>query len=265
LKKKQTGHCFQAVDTHDDPGSLVRALDTLHREPFYAAYKIRIVELMNPQQGNMYLEVGAGTGDDARALAEIGRSIVVAVDMSRTMTAEASSRGLRTVVAGDAEYLPFAEDTFDGCWADRTFQHLSNPGRALDEIIRVTKVGGRVVVVDPDYDTQVVECPDQELARRVLRFRTDRGLRNGALAHRMPAMFGRAGLSNIETEPLMLVVRDPTSVDNVMGLRSWARSAQLAGYLSVEDADRWEQLFDETAVAGCFLYALAFFITAGTK
>jgi len=43
-----------------------------------------------------------------------------------------------------------------------------------------------VVVVDPDYDTQVVDVEDQTLARRVLRFRADRLLRNGTLAHRMP-------------------------------------------------------------------------------
>jgi SAM-dependent methyltransferase len=42
----------------------------------------------------------------------------------------------------DAESLPFEDASFDGVWADRTFQHLTDPERALDELVRVTRPGG---------------------------------------------------------------------------------------------------------------------------
>ena len=64
---------------------------------------------------------------------------------------------------------------------------------------------------------------------------------------------------------MTLVVRDPTAVDNVMGLRTWARSAQKIGYVSEEDVIRWEALFDGTVTAGRFMYAVTFFLTAGAK
>ena len=82
------------------------------------------------------------------------------------MVDEARRRGLPTATVGDATSLPFPDDFFDGCWADRTFQHLADPHKALAELARVTRSGGRIVVVDPDYDTQVVDVADQALARR---------------------------------------------------------------------------------------------------
>lgn len=119
--------------------------------------------------------------------------------------------------------------------------------------------------MDPDYDTQVVDIADQALARRVLRFRADHGLRNGTLAHRLPGLFAAAGLRDVQVEGLTLVVRDPTAVDNVMGLRTWAGSAHTRGLLPAADAARWPAALDEAIAAGRFLYALTFFLTSGVK
>ena len=253
------------VDSHEDPDSWIRVLDKLHQESFYVAYKKRVVELVRPQAGGLYLDVGAGAGDDARTMAETAQATVVAVDLSRTMMLEASRRGLLCSIVSDAALLPFAGNTFDGCWADRTFQHLTDPEKVLSEMVRVVKPAGRIVAVDPDYGTQAMELPDQNLARRVLRFRADFGLQQGTMAHSMAGMFTACGLSDAKAETMRLVVQDPTAVDNVMGLRTWARSAQSIGYLSEEDADRWENLFDDTVAAGRFTYSVTFFLTAGTK
>ncbi len=265
MNKKRTEHGFTEVDSYEDPRSWVRCLDTLHKEPFYIAYKARIAQLLEPQTGGTYLDIGAGTGDDARAMAKTVQTTVVAIDHSKTMMSEVTHGGLDTSVVGCATCLPFTDNSFDGCWSDRTFQHLVDSVQALAEIGHVTKPRGRIVVVDPDYDTQVLEFPDQELARRVLRYRAERGLRNGALAHHMPAMFSDAGLCQVTVETVTLVVRDHTAVDNVMGLRSWSRAARSSGYLSDHDVTRWERLFDKTVAARRFMYAVTFFLTAGTK
>lgn len=257
-------HGFTAVDRQEDPSAWVRTLDTVGREPFYAAYKARTLQLLAPQPGRRYLDVGGGTGAEARALMTVGAKAVV-LDLSRTMVAAARRRGVGLAVVGDAATLPFATDTFDGCRADRTFQHLAAPEVALRELVRVTRPGGRIVTVDPDYDTQVIDVVDQALARRVLRFRADHGLRNGTLAHRMAGLFTAVGLRDVQTEGLTLVVRDPTAVDNVMGLRTWAGSAHAHGLLSATDAERWPHTLDEAIAAGRFFYAVTFFLTSGVR
>ena len=258
-------HPFTAVDDQPDPTTWIEILDHIRAEPAYAAYKVRIGELLRPVAGGKYLEVGAGTGDDALALAARFGVEVVGVDASATMVEEARRRGLRDALVGDAHALPFTDASFDGSWSDRTFQHLADPPGALAELARVTKPGGRIVLADPDYDTQVVDVTDQALARRVLLFRADHALRNGTLAHRMGGLFVRAGLEDVSVEATAVVLRDPTALDNAMGLRTWARTAHQRGMLRAEDVAAWERELDEAVSGGRFLYAFNVFLTAGTR
>jgi ubiquinone/menaquinone biosynthesis C-methylase UbiE len=265
VDERRPEHGFTSVDEQEDPSAWIKVLDRVRRELTYAAYKARIGELLRPVVGGAYLDVGAGTGDDALELAARYGVRVVAVDSSDTMVAEAKARGLEEARIADAQALPFAGATFDGCWADRVFQHLEDPTKALGELVRVTKAGGRIVVADPDYDTQVVDVADQELARRILRFRADHLLRNGTLAHRMSGLFLRAGLTDASVEAATVVLRDPAALDNAMGLRSWAEVAHARGVLRSEEAAAWAQMIDESITEGRFLYSFSIFLTAGTK
>ena len=263
-------HGYAAVDEQPDPTAWVRLLDRICEEPFYAGYKARVLELLAPGAGGRYLDVGGGTGAAARGVGAMARergggdALAVALDRSLTMVREAARRGT-VAVAGAAEALPFADGCFDGAWADRTFQHLADPGRGLAELVRVTRTGGRLVVVDPDHDTQVVDVEDQELARRVLRFRADHLLRNGTIAHRLPGLLNALGVVDLRVEAATLVVRDHTAVDNVMGLRTWAATAHERGLLGPADAAAWPAQLDRAVASGRFLYAVSFFITAGTR
>ncbi|MCX5358638.1 methyltransferase domain-containing protein [Streptomyces sp. NBC_00124] len=257
-------HGFTSVDSQPRPGDWVQVLDRVAAEPFYAAYKQRLQESLRPPAGGLFLEVGAGTGDAAQALRSRWRAEVVAVDSSLTMVAQARERGLTHACVADGHRLPFGADRFDGAWADRVLQHVAEPGRVLDELLRVVRPGGRVALADPDYDTQVLDIDDQDLARRVLRFRADVLLRNGTLAHRHGGLLAARGLDDITVEARTLVVRDPSAVDHVMGLRTWAHTAAARGHLDPADADRFVVQFDEAARTGCFTYAVTFFLTAGT-
>ena len=264
-KNVRKGHAFEDVDAQPDASSWVEVLDRVRLEPQYEAYKRRVAELLCPQPGQRYLEVGTGNGSDALAVAERFDVSVVGVDVSETMVAEARRRGLTEALVADAHELPFEDESFAGAWSDRTFQHLTTPATALRELVRVTSKRGAIVVADPDYDTQVVSVRDQELAHRVLRFRADQLLRNGTLAHQMPRLFAEAGLSNVRVEALPVVLRDPTALDNVMGLRDWASVAHERGVLGAEEAERWEQEIGDAVDGGYFLYAFTVFITAGAR
>jgi SAM-dependent methyltransferase len=265
VTEETPAHGFTAVDDQADPRAWIDVLDRVRGEPAYRAYKARVAAQLRPAAGGRYLEVGCGTGADALALAARFGVEVVGVDVSGTMVEEARARGLASAVVADAAALPFEGEDFDGAWADRTFQHLAEPEAALAELVRVVGPGGRIVVVDPDYDTQVVELEDQELARRVLRFRADHALRNGTLAHRMGGLFAAAGLTDVSVETQPVVLRDPRALDDAMGLRTWAATAAECGLLSHEDAAAWERQLDEAVAEDRFLYAFSLFLTAGTR
>ncbi|WP_234315391.1 methyltransferase domain-containing protein [Streptomyces globisporus] len=233
-------------------------------EPFYAAYKRRLQEFPRAEAGGLFLELGAGTGDAAVALRSRCGAEVVAVDSSLTMIAEARDRGLPHVAVADGHRLPFAAGQFDGAWADRVLQHVVEPARVLDELLRVVRPGGRVAWADPDYGTQVLDIDDQELARRVLRFRADGGLRNGTLAHQHAGLLAARGLHDVTVEARTLVVRDPSAADDVMGLRTWAHTAAARGCLDPLDADRFVAQFDDAVRPGRFTYTVTLFLTVGT-
>jgi len=254
-------HGFTDVDRQDRPQDWAGLLDRISDEPFYATLKRRLAELLQPSRGGIYLDAGAGTGAAAAALP----ADTVALDFSYTMAQAARARGLRRVVQADAHHLPFANASFTGVWADRVLQHVADPRRVAAELVRVLAPGGRLVLCDPDYDTQVLDIADQALARRVLRFRADRLLRNGAYAHRHAGLLTDLRLTDVAVEAHTLVVRDPSAVDNVMGLRSWASTAASRGALPAEDAARFEAMFDDAVAAGHFTYAVTFFLTSARR
>jgi ubiquinone/menaquinone biosynthesis C-methylase UbiE len=254
-------HGFTRVDREPRPSAWVDCLDKLHSEPFYREYKERVRAILCPRPTGTYLELGSGVGTDAMAL----EAKVIGVDRSLTMSRESLSRGLSMSVVADADALPLPTGLVDGCWSDRTFQHLARPQQALEELIRVMKAGATIVVVDPDYGTQAIEFPDQVLARKVLDFRSRCALRNGTLAHQMKERFVEAGLEDVVVEERTLLVRDPASIDNVMGLRSWARAALAQGLMSDAEVQRWEALYDELVAEGRFFWSVSFFITSGRK
>ncbi|MEH0823748.1 methyltransferase domain-containing protein [Micromonospora sp. CPCC 205714] len=214
--------------------------------------------------GRRYVEVGAGTGASAVRLRDEHDAGVVAVDRAATMAATMQARGLTQCAVADAHRLPFLDDSFDGAWSDRTVQHLADPRAAIGELVRVVRPGGRIVLADPDYDTQVLDIADQDLARRVLRFRADVLLRNGTLAHQHAGILATFGLADVTVEPRTLLVRDPAAADNVLGLRSWAATAAQRGVLEPGEARSFEDQFDEAVDAGRFTYAVTFFLTAAT-
>jgi SAM-dependent methyltransferase len=251
--------------TAQDRAAWIAVLDAARSLPAYRAYKLRIAELLRPIRGGRYLEVGVGTGDDALALEAAHGVQVVGVDASETMVAEARRRGLRDARVADAHALPFDDATFDGAWADRVLQHLVDPHGALDELVRVTKPGGRVIVADPDWDTQVVDVPIQNLARRVPRWRTDYAQRNGTIAHRSGGILVASRCADVVVEAAPIVLQDPQALDNGLGLGDWSGFAHKEGLVTADEVELWRRQLDDAATAGRFLYAFTIFVTAGTR
>lgn len=113
--------------------------------------------------------------------------------------------------------------------------------------------------------TQKVGIPDQDLARRVLRFRTELALRNGTLAPELGRLFTDAGLTEVHVQEMPIVLRDPTALDNAMGLREWARFAHERRLIDAEDVEAWQRALDDAAANDAFLYSFSIFVTTGRR
>ena len=101
--------------------------------------------------GEQVLEVGGGMGTDLAQFARHG-AIVTDVDLSEGHLQLAREnfrlRGLSgTFVHHDAESLPFDDNTFDLVYSNGVIHHTPNTGKAVAEIHRVLKPGGRVIAM----------------------------------------------------------------------------------------------------------------------
>jgi len=99
--------------------------------------------------GMRVLDLAAGTGTSARALASSGAR-TVACDFSLGMLRVGASRGGEPVsfVAGDALRLPFGDGVFDAVTISFGLRNVADPGAALAEMRRVTRPGGRLVICE---------------------------------------------------------------------------------------------------------------------
>lgn len=240
----------------DGARSIERALewqDRIDGWPQVQAYKRRSFELLAGLAP--VLDVGAGTGLDAIALDALG------VDASAAMCARASGRGA-VVARADAHALPFPSDSFGGVRADRVVQHLADPVAALDELVRVTRPGGRVAVCDPDQESLVIAVPGvrPELVAEVKRMRRDVGYRNGTLAGRLPSLLSARGLGDVTVDAFPLVLTDP---DDAFGLPGWVRYWQERAPFDARDVAEWEQGVERSRRDGGFVYALLYLVVSG--
>jgi demethylmenaquinone methyltransferase/2-methoxy-6-polyprenyl-1,4-benzoquinol methylase len=124
----------------------------LHRR-----WKRRVVELARPTAGQRALDVCCGTGDLAFALAQRGAE-VVGLDFNAAMLEVATQRlSKRTsheaipligFIRGDAQHLPFADGSFNIVTVGYGLRNLADWQAGLREISRVTRAGGRIVILE---------------------------------------------------------------------------------------------------------------------
>ena len=122
-----------------------------------------LLDLAAPRTGDVCLDVAAGTGLVARALAARAAR-VVAVDITPAMVQAGAQQARRegvsvAFVIGDACALPVADGACDLVLTRFSLHHLEEPVRLLGEMVRVCRAGGRLVVKD------LVASPDPVVAR----------------------------------------------------------------------------------------------------
>ncbi len=260
---------FGRIDATSDPTYFVRFLDTAGAAPSVQAYKRRLVEFLDLRPGQRVLDVGCGTGDDVREMARIvgANGRVIGIDNSRAMVDVAQKRGIGTkmsveFIVGDAHDLPFESASFDGCQADRSLMHVPDAARALTEMTRVTKAGGRIVVFEVDFETIVIDADDRLLARKIANTWCD-GFRDGWLGRRIPALAADLGWDDIQILPYTLLL-SPALAYPLLGSTTVDRAVE-NGAITASDGQRWLQHLDDLQRTKRFFSSLTGFVVAGRR
>jgi ubiquinone/menaquinone biosynthesis C-methylase UbiE len=255
----------------DAPDQLLY-LDTYNAAEFAKAYKRQLYELLQVREGHYVLDVGCGPGDDVRAMAQIVgcNGKVVGVDNNEKMIAEVRRREAKTELSVefclcDAHQLSFGAGLFDRCHADRVFQHLEDPAQALGEVIRVTKPGGLIVAIEPDWETLALDVQDRAITRKIAHYICDQMVRNGWMGRQLPNLFKAYGLIEISVVARAVPLTDFVLADRLWGLRRNAERARKAGVISTSEAAGWIESLERASQTNRFFGAVTGFAVCGQK
>ncbi len=217
------------------------------------------------------LDLGCGTGDDAREIAALvgEQGLVIGIDSSRALIAEARKRAPDTgleveFIVGDAERIDLASDSFDACRADRLLQHVPDPDRALREMVRVASPGGVVQAIDRDWGMVAVDSADRATTRAILDRICD-GIRNGWIGRRLPALLREAGLKQVRTDARVGTTTDFTIANRMLDLEIIAQRARDEGVVSASAATAWLKDLKRRHKQGQFLACWTIFVATGRK
>jgi ubiquinone/menaquinone biosynthesis C-methylase UbiE len=130
--------------------------DPAHEDGESPWYQL-VREQIGDVAGLNILEVACGRGGFASELARAGASVTgcdfsyVAVRVAEKRLRAANDRSPVTFLQGDAQNLPFADDSFDLVISCETIEHLPDAPRGLREMRRVSRPGGKLFLTTPNY------------------------------------------------------------------------------------------------------------------
>lgn len=109
-----------------------------------------IISLLHPTKGIHVLDAGCGTGNYSIKLARLG-CIVTGADISEKMLAVARNKAkdfehIISFINCNIDSLPFASEEFDAAVSVVALEFVENQQKALDELFRVVRRGGKIVV-----------------------------------------------------------------------------------------------------------------------
>ena len=144
------------------PGYDLAALEYDKKEKYLNSFeKGEALSLLGEVKGRKIVDVGAGTGRFSIPLQKAG-GVVTACDVSPEILKVLARKNRHIeIVVGEAESLPFPDNSFDIVTAAFLIVHLKNPTRFFDEVYRVLKDGGLFLVTNVNQkDPPVVETKE---------------------------------------------------------------------------------------------------------
>jgi ubiquinone/menaquinone biosynthesis C-methylase UbiE len=194
------------------------------------------------------------------------------VDYDEEMVAQANKNAQLAGVSdwvshryADATQLPFEPNFFDSCRSERLLQHLEEPDQALKEMLRVTKPGGWIVVVDTDWGTMSADTSEPEIARRLWDFKATDLHNNGFSGRKLFSMFKQQQLVDIVVEPYVYYSIDYGFARWMIMADELEQKAIEQGILTLEELNKLTGGFKKASKEGHYFGTLGGVMVAGRK
>jgi demethylmenaquinone methyltransferase/2-methoxy-6-polyprenyl-1,4-benzoquinol methylase len=151
----------------------------------------RLREILQLPTAGHVLEAGGGTGRvSARLHPLVGRLVIN--DLSLPMLKKTPGKGPLLPVQAAVEHLPFPDEHFTRVFAVDALHHFGDQHRAVGELLRVLKPGGRLVIEEPDITRPLVKviALAEKLALMDSTFHSGAEMKAMVAAHGLSAQVG---------------------------------------------------------------------------
>lgn len=147
--KERTEKYFNSTATDYDNSSDGKFVKCMYQE---------ILERADRIPAEKILDLGCGNGNVIALLKDRKIAQYFGVDISEMMVKEAAKRlgGGAVVMTGDAENIPFGDSYFDLIICNASFHHYPNPQKAVEEMKRVLKPEGSIILGDPTVPGRIL-------------------------------------------------------------------------------------------------------------
>jgi arsenite methyltransferase len=248
-----------------------RQVEATYLTPDVVEQRRVVLESLALRPGERVIDIGTGPGllavEIAAAVGPDG--LVCGIDVSDSMLALARARAtqpggapIELRLAG-ADRLPCADASFDVAVSTQVFEYIADVPAALAEVYRVLRPGGRVLLLDTDWDSIVWRSGDDQRMARVLTA-WEEHLVDPHLPRTLRGSLGDAGFEVGRTQvlPLFNGGFDPNTFSaNIVKV--------IAGFvvgragLTTQDADAWAA--DLRALGAGYFFSLNRYLFSATK
>ncbi len=252
----------------------IARLDKAYSTPQIVDQRRRFRAAVAARPREVGLDVGCGPGhlacELAKEVAPGGR--IFAIDKSSESVDATKARAVKEelsdsvdVQVGDATALGFPDDTFDFVVVGQVYCFVPNVARAIEEAARVLRKGGRLLVLESDWDMCIWKSRDPIFTRRMISARAETQFAHAYLPRDLHKLLHAAGLTvaDVDTFSIVETRYDPNSYGaSVIGT---TRDQALKHGLPAPDVAAWEEDLRSRTTEGEWFFCLNRFIFTGTK
>lgn len=248
-----------------------RAIETMYQNPDVTGQRSEVLARLELRPGEAVLDIGSGPGlllrDLALSVGADGKA--VGLDMSAPMIEIARRRceGLAQVTFEQAQAtaLPFADAAFDCAVSTQVYEYVPDMALALGELYRVMKPGGRILILDTDWDSLVLHTHDRARQARILAA-WDEHLADAHLPATLSPKLRAAGFHITRRE--IIAIFNPEYHPNTFaagildGIRGFVAGRQGIGK---DEADAWANDLRDMGARGEFFFSINRYLFQAVK
>ena len=248
-----------------------KRVEALYLTPDVVAQRAEILNSLALRMGERVLDVGVGPGllayDMAATVGPDGA--LLGVDPSASML-EMSRRRCQDLpqakfAEGDACALPAPDASIDVAVSTQVYEYVQDLETAFRELHRVLAVGGRLAIVDTDYDSLVLASDNTEITERVIDAWDDHFVHRD-LPRRLPSLLRAAGfeVTSVSVIPMLNTEFNPYTYGYGM-VQMMGRFAAGRRGLTEADTSAWLEEMARLGREGRFFYSLNRYLVSARR